>query len=56
MRIKISRNWLKGFGCGIAAITIWPDTAQLYKGEADWSLIGEVKRNPRIKIPVIGNG
>jgi len=42
---------------GIAAITIHGRTrAQLYKGEADWSLIGEVKRNPRIKIPVIGNG
>jgi len=30
--------------------------AQLYKGEADWTLIGEVKKNPRMKIPVIGNG
>ncbi|HCV16120.1 MAG TPA: tRNA dihydrouridine synthase DusB, partial [Rikenellaceae bacterium] len=42
---------------GIAAITIHGRTrAQLYKGEADWTLIGEVKKNPRIKIPVIGNG
>lgn len=42
---------------GIAAITIHGRTrAQLYKGEADWTLIGEVKRNPRMKIPVIGNG
>jgi len=43
--------------CGIAAITIHGRTrAQMYTGEADWSLIGEVKRNPRMKIPVIGNG
>jgi nifR3 family TIM-barrel protein len=42
---------------GIAALTIHGRTrAQLYKGEADWTLIGEVKRNPRITIPVIGNG
>ncbi len=42
---------------GITAITIHGRTrAQLYKGSADWSLIGEVKRNPRMKIPVIGNG
>jgi len=42
---------------GIRAITIHGRTrAQLYKGSADWSLIGEVKRNPRMKIPVIGNG
>jgi tRNA-dihydrouridine synthase B len=42
---------------GIAALTIHGRTrAQLYKGEADWSLIGEVKNNPRMKIPVIGNG
>lgn len=42
---------------GIAAITIHGRTrAQLYKGEADWTLIGEVKKNPRMKIPVIGNG
>lgn len=42
---------------GIAAITIHGRTrCQMYKGEADWSLIGEVKRNPRMKIPVIGNG
>jgi len=42
---------------GIAAITVHGRTrAQLYKGSADWTLIGEVKNNPRIKIPVIGNG
>ena len=43
--------------CGIAALTIHGRTrAQMYTGEADWSLIGEVKNNPRIKIPIIGNG
>jgi len=42
---------------GIQALTIHGRTrAQLYKGEADWTLIGEVKNNPRMKIPVIGNG
>lgn len=42
---------------GIAALTIHGRTrCQLYKGEADWTLIGEVKNNPRIKIPIIGNG
>jgi tRNA-dihydrouridine synthase B len=42
---------------GIAAITIHGRTrSQLYKGEADWTLIGEVKNNPRMNIPVIGNG
>lgn len=42
---------------GIAALTIHGRTrAQLYKGEADWTLIGEVKNNPAVKIPVIGNG
>ncbi|MCF0178529.1 MAG: tRNA dihydrouridine synthase DusB [Bacteroidales bacterium] len=42
---------------GIQGITIHGRTrAQLYKGEADWTLIGEVKKNPRMKIPVIGNG
>ena len=42
---------------GISALTIHGRTrAQLYKGSADWTLIGEVKNNPRIKIPVIGNG
>lgn len=42
---------------GIAALTIHGRTrAQLYKGEADWTLIGEVKNNPRMKIPIIGNG
>lgn len=42
---------------GIQALTIHGRTrAQLYKGEADWTLIGEVKNNPRMKIPIIGNG
>ncbi len=42
---------------GIKAITIHGRTrAQLYKGSADWTLIGAVKNNPRMKIPVIGNG
>ncbi|MCC7303381.1 MAG: tRNA dihydrouridine synthase DusB [Bacteroidia bacterium] len=42
---------------GIAAITIHGRTrAQLYKGAADWALIGEVKNNPRMRIPVFGNG
>ncbi len=42
---------------GIAALTIHGRTrAQLYLGEADWTLIGEVKNNPRITIPIIGNG
>ena len=42
---------------GISALTIHGRTrAQLYKGTADWTLIGEVKRNPRMKIPIIGNG
>ena len=43
--------------CGISALTIHGRTrSQMYTGEADWTLIGEVKRNPRITIPVIGNG
>jgi tRNA-dihydrouridine synthase B len=42
---------------GIAAITIHGRTrSQMYSGTADWSLIGQVKANPRMKIPVIGNG
>ncbi len=42
---------------GIEAISIHGRTRkQMYKGEADWSLIGEVKNNPRMKIPVFGNG
>jgi tRNA-dihydrouridine synthase B len=42
---------------GIQALTIHGRTrAQLYRGSADWSLIGEVKNNPRMKIPIIGNG
>lgn len=43
--------------CGISALTIHGRTrAQMYTGEADWTLIGEVRRNPRIHIPIIGNG
>jgi len=42
---------------GIQALTIHGRTrSQMYKGAADWTLIGEVKNNPRIKIPIIGNG
>jgi len=42
---------------GIAALTIHGRTrAQMYQGEADWTLIGEVKNNPRMHIPIIGNG
>lgn len=44
-------------GCGISALTIHGRTrSQMYTGEADWTLIGEVKRNPHIHIPIIGNG
>lgn len=43
--------------CGIKALTIHGRTrSQMYTGEADWTLIGEVKRNPKIHIPIIGNG
>ncbi|MDO3390331.1 tRNA dihydrouridine synthase DusB [Bacteroides sp. ET489] len=43
--------------CGISALTIHGRTrAQMYTGEADWTLIGEVKKNPRMHIPIIGNG
>lgn len=42
---------------GISALTIHGRTrAQMYTGEADWTLIGEVKNNPRMCIPIIGNG
>jgi tRNA-dihydrouridine synthase B len=42
---------------GIQALSIHGRTrAQLYKGEADWTLIGKIKENPRIKIPIFGNG
>lgn len=42
---------------GIQALSIHGRTrAQLYKGEADWTLIGKIKNNPRIKIPIFGNG
>jgi len=43
--------------CGIAALTIHGRTrSQMYTGDADWTLIGEVKNNPRMTIPIIGNG
>ena len=43
--------------CGIKALTIHGRTrAQMYTGDADWTLIGKVKENPRIHIPIIGNG
>jgi len=43
--------------CGISALTIHGRTrAQMYTGEADWTLTGEVKKNPRMHIPIIGNG
>lgn len=43
--------------CGIKALTIHGRTrAQMYTGDADWTLIGEVKNNPRMCIPIIGNG
>lgn len=43
--------------CGIAELAIHGRTrSQMYRGDADWTLIGEVKNNPRIRIPVIGNG
>lgn len=43
--------------CGIAALTVHGRTrSQMYTGEADWSLIGELKADPRMEIPVIGNG
>ena len=42
---------------GIQALSIHGRTrAQMYKGEADWTLIGKIKQNPRIKIPIFGNG
>jgi len=43
--------------CGIAALTIHGRTrAQMYTGRADWTYIGQVKANPRMHIPIIGNG
>ena len=43
--------------CGIQALTIHGRTrSQMYTGNADWTLIGEVKKNPKIHIPIIGNG
>lgn len=43
--------------CGIAALTVHGRTrSQMYTGQADWEMIGRVKANPRLKIPLIGNG
>jgi nifR3 family TIM-barrel protein len=43
--------------CGIAALTVHGRTRkQMYQGISDWSLIGEIKKNPRMQIPIIGNG
>ncbi len=43
--------------CGIEALTVHGRTrAQMYTGVADWTLIGDIKKNPRIHIPIIGNG
>ncbi|PIF01838.1 MAG: tRNA dihydrouridine synthase DusB [Paludibacter sp.] len=43
--------------CGIQALTVHGRTrSQMYKGDADWEMIGKVKNNPRVKIPIIGNG
>lgn len=43
--------------CGIKALTVHGRTrSQMYTGEADWTLIGELKRDPRMEIPIIGNG
>lgn len=43
--------------CGIKALTVHGRTrSQMYTGEADWTLIGELKEDPRIEIPIIGNG
>lgn len=43
--------------CGIQALTIHGRTrCQMYTGKSDWTLLGEIKKNPRIHIPIIGNG
>ncbi len=43
--------------CGIQELAIHGRTrSQMYRGDADWTLIGEVKNNPRMRIPIIGNG
>lgn len=66
--VKTRLGWDEGSKCivplaeqlqdvGISALTIHGRTrAQLYSGKADWTLIGEVKNNPRMNIPIIGNG
>lgn len=53
----IERLALQLQDCGIQALTLHGRTrAQMYTGEADWTLIGKVKQNPEIHIPIIGNG
>lgn len=53
----ITRLGLELQDCGIKALTVHGRTrSQMYTGQADWTLIGELKADPRIKIPVIGNG
>lgn len=43
--------------CGIQALTVHGRTrSQMYTGDADWTLIGKIKENPRMHIPIIGNG
>jgi nifR3 family TIM-barrel protein len=66
--VKTRLGWDEGSKCivqlaeqlqdvGISALTIHGRTrAQLYSGKADWTLIGEVKNNPRTRIPIVGNG
>lgn len=53
----ITELGLKLQDCGIQALTVHGRTrSQMYTGQADWTLIGELKNNPEMKIPVIGNG
>ena len=66
--VKMRRGWDKGSinavelarmleQAGVSAVAVHGRTrAQMYTGEADWTLIGEVKNNPRMHIPIIGNG
>lgn len=54
---KITLSMAELQDCSIAALAFWTlCRAQMYTGEADWTLIGEVKNNPRMHIPIIGNG
>ena len=62
LMVEMTRRIVEAVGkpvqdVGIAALTIHGRTrAQMYRGEADWTLIGKVKNNPQIQIPIIGNG